>query len=176
MRSASSSGAASGMKMAESTLDVEQIKKLLPHRAPMLFVERLTDIVKMESATGWKAVSINEPFFQGHFPEYAVMPGVLIVEAMAQTAGAVVMHSLGLEREKDIVYFMTIEKARFRKPVRPGDMLRMDVKALRRRGPVWRFAGQAFVGDVLCAEAEFSAMIRDSTDDGDDGDSPNSNR
>ena len=143
MRSASSSGAASGMTMAESTLDVEQIKKLLPHRAPMLFVERLTDIVKMESATGWKAVSINEPFFQGHFPEYAVMPGVLIVEAMAQTAGAVVMHSLGLEREKDIVYFMTIEKARFRKPVHPGVLLRMPVKALRRRGPVWRFEGHA---------------------------------
>ncbi|MGZ5928322.1 MAG: 3-hydroxyacyl-ACP dehydratase FabZ [Rhizomicrobium sp.] len=147
------------MTMAESTLDVEQIKKLLPHRAPMLFVERLTDIVKMESATGWKAVSINEPFFQGHFPEYAVMPGVLIVEAMAQTAGAVVMHSLGLEREKDIVYFMTIEKARFRKPVHPGVLLRMPVKALRRRGPVWRFEGHAYVGDTLCAEAEFSATI-----------------
>jgi 3-hydroxyacyl-[acyl-carrier-protein] dehydratase len=145
--------------MAESTLDVEQIKKLLPHRAPMLFVERLTDIVKLESATGWKAVSINEPFFQGHFPDYAVMPGVLIVEAMAQTAGAVVMHSLGLEREKDIVYFMTIEKARFRKPVHPGNLLRMPVKALRRRGPVWRFQGQAYVGDTLCAEAEFSATI-----------------
>src|SRR5580698_5205430 len=85
-----------------TTLDVEQIKKLLPHRPPMLFVERLTDIVAMESATGWKAVSINEPYFQGHFPDYAVFPGVLIVEAMAQTAGALVMHSLGLQREKDI--------------------------------------------------------------------------
>ncbi|HEY4275811.1 MAG TPA: 3-hydroxyacyl-ACP dehydratase FabZ [Rhizomicrobium sp.] len=145
--------------MAETTLDIAQIKKLLPHRAPMLFVERLTDIVPLESATGWKAVSINEPFFQGHFPDYAVMPGVLIVEAMAQTAGAVVMHSLGLEREKDIVYFMTIEKARFRKPVIPGDMLRMPVKAIRRRGPVWRFGGEAYVGDTLCAEAEFSATI-----------------
>ena len=154
--------------MAESTLDVEQIKKLLPHRAPMLFVERLTDIVKMQSATGWKAVSINEPFFQGHFPEYAVMPGVLIVEAMAQTAGAVVVHSLGFEREKRIVYFMTIEKARFRKPVHPGDMLRMPVKALRRRGPVWRFEGQAYVGDTLCAEAEFSAMIHDGAEVSDD--------
>lgn len=150
--------------MAKSTLDVAQIKKLLPHRPPMLFVERLTDIVKMESATGWKAVSINEPYFQGHFPDYAVMPGVLIVEAMAQTAGAVVMHSLGLEREKDIVYFMTIEKARFRKPVHPGDMLRMPVQALRRRGPVWRFQGQAYVGDMLCAEAEFSATIHGGAD------------
>ena len=154
--------------MTESTLDVAQIKKLLPHRPPMLFVERLTDIVKLESATGWKAVSINEPYFQGHFPDYAVMPGVLIVEAMAQTAGAVVMHSLGLEREKDIVYFMTIEKARFRKPVHPGDMLRMPVKALRRRGPVWRFQGHAYVGDMLCAEAEFSATIHGGAEASDD--------
>jgi 3-hydroxyacyl-[acyl-carrier-protein] dehydratase len=144
-----------------TALDVEQIKKLLPHRPPMLLVERLTDIVKLESATGWKAVSINEPYFQGHFPDHAVMPGVLIVEAMAQTAGAVVMHSLGVEREKSVVYFMTIEKARFRKPVHPGNMLRMPVKALRRRGPVWRFEGQAFVGETLCAEAEFSATIFD---------------
>ncbi len=154
--------------MTEPTLDVAQIKKLLPHRPPMLFVERLTDIVKMQSATGWKAVSINEPYFQGHFPDYAVMPGVLIIEAMAQTAGALVMHSLGLEREKDIVYFMTIEKARFRKPVHPGDMLRMPVKALRRRGPVWRFGGQAFVGDTLCAETEFSATIHAGAEANDD--------
>lgn len=154
--------------MAEPSLDVVQIKKLLPHRPPMLLVERLTDIVPMQSATGWKAVSINEPYFQGHFPDYAVMPGVLIVEAMAQTAGAVVVHSLGFEREKRIVYFMTIEKARFRKPVHPGEMLRMPVKALRRRGPVWRFEGQAYVGDTLCAEAEFSAMIHDGAEVSDD--------
>jgi 3-hydroxyacyl-[acyl-carrier-protein] dehydratase len=147
------------------TLDVERIKKLLPHRAPFLFVERLTDIVPEQSATGWKAVSINEPHFQGHFPDYAVMPGVLIVEAMAQTAGALVVHSLGFAREKRIVYFMTIEKARFRKPVTPGDMLRMPVNTIRRRGPVWRFEGQAYVGDTLCAEAEFSAMIHDGADE-----------
>ena len=150
-------------------LDVEQIKKLLPHRAPFLFVERLTDIVASQSATGHKAVSINEPHFLGHFPDHAVMPGVLIVEAMAQTAGALVVHSLGFARDKRIVYFMTIEKARFRKPVRPGDMLRMPVKALRRRGPVWRFEGHAYVGDTLCAEAEFSAMIHDGSDSGDTG-------
>jgi 3-hydroxyacyl-[acyl-carrier-protein] dehydratase len=154
--------------MTDATLDVEQIKKLLPHRAPMLMVERLSEIVKMQSATGWKAVSINEPFFRGHFPDYAVMPGVLIVEAMAQTAGAVVMHSLGFEREKHIVYFMTIEKARFRKPVHPGNLLRMPVKAIRRRGPVWRFGGEAYVGEELCAEAEFSATIYDGVDISDD--------
>ena len=147
--------------MTDNTiLDVEQIKKLLPHRPPMLFVEKLTDIVPSESATGYKAVSVNEPFFQGHFPERAVFPGVLIVEAMAQTAGALVVHSLG-GPVSSVVYFMTIEKARFRKPVGPGDLLRMPVKLVRRRDPVWKFAGQAFVGDMLVAEAEFAAMITD---------------
>jgi 3-hydroxyacyl-[acyl-carrier-protein] dehydratase len=141
-------------------LDVEQIKTLLPHRAPMLFVEKLTDIVPGESATGYKAVSFNEPFFLGHFPDRAVMPGVLIVEAMAQTAGALVVHSLEGQSAR-AVYFMTIEKARFRKPVVPGDLLRMPVKRLKQRGPVWKFEGQAFVGEDLCAEAEFSAMIHD---------------
>jgi 3-hydroxyacyl-[acyl-carrier-protein] dehydratase len=139
-------------------LDVEQIKKLLPHRAPMLLVEKLADIVPGESATGYKAVSINEPFFMGHFPERALMPGVLIVEAMAQTAGALVVHSLG-EQASSSVYFLTIDSARFRKPVVPGDLLRMPVKKLRQRGPVWKFEGKAFVGEDLCAEAEFSAMI-----------------
>lgn len=151
--------------MADVTLDVEQIKKLLPHRAPFLFVERLSDIVPNESAVGHKAVSFNEPHFQGHFPEFAVMPGVLIVEAMAQTAGALVVHSLGQASASQRVYFMTIDKARFRKPVRPGDMLRFPVKALRHRGPVWRFEGKAYVGDELCAEAEFSAMIFDGKDE-----------
>jgi len=141
-------------------LDVEQIKQLLPHRAPMLMVEKLADIVPRESATGYKAVSINEPYFMGHFPDRAVMPGVLIVEAMAQTAGALVVHSMS-GKTGPAVYFLTIEKARFRKPVVPGDLLRMPVKKLAQRGPVWKFEGQAFVGDVLCAEAEFSAMIHD---------------
>jgi 3-hydroxyacyl-[acyl-carrier-protein] dehydratase len=150
------------MTMAEAAqlvLNVEQIKKLLPHRAPFLFIERLTDIVPNESATAYKAVSYNEPHFQGHFPNFSVMPGVLIVEAMAQAAGALVMHSLGWTTENRLVYFMTIDNARFRRPVTPGDMLRMPVKAIRRRGPVWKFSGQAFVDDALCAEAEFSAMI-----------------
>ena len=142
------------------TLEVEQIKKLLPHRAPMLLVEKLADIVPGESATGYKAVSINEPWFLGHFPERALMPGVLIVEAMAQTAGALVIHSLQ-EAASSSVYFLTIEEARFRKPVVPGDLLRMQVKKLRQRGPVWKFEGQAFVGEDLCAEAQFSAMIHD---------------
>ena len=156
------------------SLDLEQIKRLLPHRAPFLFVERLCEIQPGESAVGYKAVSYNEPYFQGHFPELAVMPGVLIVEAMAQTAGALVVHTLGLSSENRVVYFMTIDKARFRRPVKPGDMLRIPVRALRRRGPVWKFAGEAFVDGELCAEAEFGAMIRDAGQTDGDEDSPNS--
>jgi 3-hydroxyacyl-[acyl-carrier-protein] dehydratase len=143
----------------QPVLDVEQIKSLLPHRAPFLFVERLTDIVAFESAVGHKAVSFNEPHFAGHFPNYAVMPGVLIVEAMAQTAGALIVHSIA-PMEIPSVFFMGIDRARFRRPVVPGDMLRFPVKALQHRGPVWKFEGKAFVGEALCAEAEFSAMIR----------------
>lgn len=157
-----------------NSLDVDQIQQLLPHRAPFLFLEKLTDIVPGESAIGHKAVSFNEPHFQGHFPDFPVMPGVLIVEAMAQAAGALVMHTLGLGAKNRLVYFMTIDKARFRRPVRPGEMLRMPVRALQKRGPVWRFAGEAYVGEKLCAEAEYSAMIaprnqpeHDSTSDGD---------
>jgi len=146
---------------ADLSLDVEQIKKLLPHRAPFLFVERLTDIVSYESAIGHKAVSFNEPHFAGHFPNYAVMPGVLIVEALAQAAGALIVHSMALSATPN-VFFMGIDKARFRRPVVPGDMLRMPVRALQHRGPVWKFEGKAYVGENLCAEAEFSAMIRDS--------------
>ncbi len=153
------------------SLDVEQIKRLLPHRAPFLFIEKLTEIKPGVSAVGYKAVSFNEPHFQGHFPGFAVMPGVLLVEAMAQAAGALVVHSLGLTKDNRIVYFMTIDKARFRNPVKPGDVLRIPVKALRHRGPVWRFMGEAYVGDTLCAEAEFSAMIRDQATDEDPSDS-----
>ena len=144
-------------------LDVEQVKRLLPHRAPFLMIDRLTVTAAGESAIGWKAVTITEPHFAGHFPQYAVMPGVLIVEAMAQTAGALVVHSLGLTDQPRMVYFMTIDKARFRRPVHPGVLLRLPVQVLRHRGPVWRFEGKAYVGEELCAEAEYSAMLTDST-------------
>jgi 3-hydroxyacyl-[acyl-carrier-protein] dehydratase len=153
-------------------LDVEDIKRLLPHRAPFLFVERLFDIVPFESGTGLKAVGYNEPYFMGHFPAFAVMPGVLIVEAMAQSAGALVMYSLQQSVENHIVYFMTIEKVKFRRPVRPGDVLRMPVKALRRRGQIWWFEGHAYVGDVLCAEAQYSAMIQVPTKDSERNENP----
>lgn len=139
--------------------DIKQIMALLPHRAPMLMIDRLIDIVPGISATGVKSVSINEPFFAGHFPGHPVMPGVLIVEAMAQAAGALVVHSLGGANMEKIVYFMTIDKARFRHPVVPGDQLMIPVKVQRSRGPVWRFTGEAYVNGKLCAEAEYSAMI-----------------
>jgi len=157
---------------AKVVLDTEAILRLLPHREPILMVEKLADIVPYESATGYKAVSFNEPHFAGHFPGHPVMPGVLIVEGMAQTAGALVMHSLNIQAENRVVYFMTIEKARFRRLVRPGDVLQMKVKAVRRRGPVWRFSGEAFVDGALCAEAQFSAMIQE----GDNGGPSDGNR
>jgi len=148
-------------KTGGASLNVEEIKRLLPHRAPFLFIDRLTNIRPNESAIGWKAVGFNEPYFAGHFPDYAVMPGVLIVEAMAQTAGALVMHTLSQQDQGKLVYFMAIDKARFRKPVHPGDMLRIPVMVKQERRPVWRFEGKAYVGDTLCAEAEYSAMIVD---------------
>src|SRR5512147_2931251 len=121
------------------SIDVKRLMELLPHRAPMLMIDRLIDIVPGVSATGIKCVSINEPFFAGHFPGHPIMPGVLIVEAMAQAAGALVVHSLGGANQEKIVYFMTIDKARFRHPVVPGDQLIIPVNVQRSRGPVWRF-------------------------------------
>src|SRR5215475_14381099 len=137
-------------------LDLEHIKRLLPHRPPFLMIDRLTDIKPGESAVAWKAVTPDEPHFRGHFPGYPVMPGVLIVEAMAQAAGALVVHTLGLEDQRRIVYFMTIDRARFRRPVLPTVTLRIPVQVLRHRGSVWRFEGKAYVGEELCAEAEYS--------------------
>jgi 3-hydroxyacyl-[acyl-carrier-protein] dehydratase len=141
------------------SLDIQAIRDILPHRFPMLLVDRIEELEE-DRVVGIKNVTANEPFFMGHFPDFPVMPGVLIVEAMAQTAGALVVYSLK-GKASSSVYFLTIDEARFRKPVVPGVLLRMPVKKLRQRGPVWKFEGQAFVGEELCAEAQFSAMIHD---------------
>jgi 3-hydroxyacyl-[acyl-carrier-protein] dehydratase len=142
-------------------LDTAALKRLIPHRYPMLLIDRLSDVRSGVSAVGWKAVTVNEPYFAGHFPDYAVMPGVLIVEAMAQAAGALVVHTLGFYDQRKSVYFLTVDKARFRKPVHPGDVLRLPVKVQQHRSKVWRFEGRAYIGETLCAQAEFSAMIMD---------------
>ncbi|KAB7739309.1 3-hydroxyacyl-ACP dehydratase FabZ [Parvibaculum sedimenti] len=141
--------------------DIKRVMELLPHRYPMLMIDKIVEMKGSESATGIKNVSANEPFFQGHFPGHPVMPGVLIVEAMAQTAGALVLSGLGADAEGKIVYFMTIERARFRKPVQPGDVLKIHVTKIHSRGPVWKFSGEAKVDGVLVAEADYSAMIVD---------------
>jgi 3-hydroxyacyl-[acyl-carrier-protein] dehydratase len=142
-------------------LDVVEIMKMIPHRYPILLVDRLIDYKENEYAVGLKNVTINEPHFNGHFPGMPVMPGVLIIEAMAQTSAILVVKTLGEEARGKIVYFMTIDNARFRKPVVPGDTLHIHVTKIRQRGPVWKFDGVAKVGDVVCAEARFSAMLTD---------------
>ncbi len=140
-------------------LNTLQIMELIPHRYPFLLIDRLTGIEPFERAVGIKNVSINEPHFEGHFPGRPIMPGMLIVEAMAQTAACLVMYSLQLKKEGQVVYFMSIEEARFRKPVVPGDRLEIHVQKQRRRGNVWRFSADGMVDGVLVAEATYTAMI-----------------
>ena len=149
----------SSEKLGEA--DIKRVMELLPHRYPMLMIDGIKEMRGTESAIGIKNVTFNEPHFQGHFPGLPVMPGVLIVEAMAQTAGAVVLGGLGQGAEGKVVYFMSIEKAKFRKPVVPGDVLNIHVSKLQNRGPVWKFNGQAKVDGAVVAEADFSAMIID---------------
>ena len=146
---------------ATPSIDIGRIMQMLPHRYPMLMIDRMVDVVPGVSAVGLKNVSINEHFFQGHFPSHPVMPGVLIVEAMAQTAAALVVHTVGTASEGKIVYFMSIESAKFRRPVVPGDQLRVEVTKAQSRGTVWRFDGAATVDGTLVADATFAAMIRD---------------
>lgn len=146
---------------AGATIEIDRIKQMIPHRYPMLMIDRIVDVVPNERATGIKNVTINEPFFQGHFPSFPVMPGVLIVEAMAQTAAVLVVESLGPEKEGRLVYFMSIDAARFRKPVVPGNTIKIHVERQRNRGNVWKFKGEAKVDGVLVAEATYAAMIRD---------------
>ena len=149
-------------KKAVDLIDITRIMEMIPHRYPFLMIDRMVDVVPSERATGIKSVSINEPYFQGHFPGHPVMPGVLILEAMAQTAAALVVHSMGKDAEGKLVYFMSVESARFRKPVTPGDTLYIHVVKKLSRGNVWKFSAQAVVDGNVMAEAIYSAMIRDS--------------
>jgi 3-hydroxyacyl-[acyl-carrier-protein] dehydratase len=142
-------------------IDILRIMEMIPHRHPFLMIDRVVDVVANLRATGIKNLSINESFFQGHFPSRPVMPGVLIIEAMAQTAAVLVVHTLGPESEGKLVYFMSVDNARFRRPVFPGDQLSVHVLKQRSRGNVWKFEGRAMVGDNLTAEAVFAAMILD---------------
>ena len=149
------------MSDAAVNIDILRIMEMIPHRYPFLLVDRIVEFVPGERAVGLKNVSMNEPHFQGHFPQMPVMPGVLIVEAMAQTAAIMVVNTLGKESEGKLVYFMSIDDARFRKPVVPGDSLYIHVTKIQNRRNVWKFRGEAKVGDVVCAEATFGAMIMD---------------
>ncbi|MCZ6509824.1 MAG: 3-hydroxyacyl-ACP dehydratase FabZ [Alphaproteobacteria bacterium] len=144
-----------------TSIDVLEVMELIPHRPPFLMIDRVEDMVRNVSAVGVKNVTIDEPFFAGHFPSRPVFPGVLIIEAMAQTAGVLVIESLGEGERGKLVYFMSIDSARFRKPVVPGDQLRLEVRVQRHRGPVWKFAGEAKVDGKIVAEAVYSAMIMD---------------
>ena len=142
-------------------IDIAGIMYAIPHRYPFLMIDRVTELVVNVSAVGIKNVSINEGFFQGHFPGHPVMPGVLIVESMAQTAAVLVVATLGPDAAGKTVYFMTIENAKFRRPVVPGDQLRLEVEKIRNRGTVWKFRAVARVGVTSVAEATFGAMIMD---------------
>ena len=141
------------------SFDIHRVKELLPHRYPFLYIDKMRDVVLGQSAVGIKNVTINEDLFQGHFPSKPVFPGVLIVEAMAQTASALVVETLELAGKNPLVYFMSLEATKFRKLVEPGDQLELHVKLIRRRGKVWKFGGQAIVEGNLVAESEFTAMI-----------------
>jgi 3-hydroxyacyl-[acyl-carrier-protein] dehydratase len=146
------------------TADIARVLQLLPHRYPFLLVDRIYDMDGDRSAVGVKNVTINEPFFQGHFPQYPVMPGVLIIEGLAQTAGALCVASLSEDYKADLVYFMGIDRAKFRRPVLPGDQLHYHVRKVRNRGRVWKFFGEAKVDGQVAAEAEVSAMLADSAE------------
>lgn len=151
-------------KAARTSIDIARILKLLPHRYPFLLLDRIYDVNGDVSCVGIKNVTINEPFFQGHFPQYPVMPGVLIIEGLAQTAGALCVNSLGEDYKTELVYFMGIDRAKFRKPVLPGDQLHYHVRKIRNRGRVWRFFGEAKVDGQTVAEAEISAMLANTAD------------
>jgi 3-hydroxyacyl-[acyl-carrier-protein] dehydratase len=142
-------------------IDLKRIMQMIPHRYPFLMIDKVINVVRGTSATGIKNVTINEPHFQGHFPRWPVMPGVLIIEAMAQTAAVLVVDAIGEQAAGKLVYFTSIDNARFRRPVVPGSMLQIHVERVHSRGMVWKFSGRAMVDDKLMAEATYAAMIMD---------------
>lgn len=150
-----------GLERVDDELDVLGIMKLIPHRYPFLMIDQVVDIVLDQSATGIKNVTINEPYFQGHFPQQPIMPGVLIIEAMAQTSAVLVVKTMKGSAAGKLVYFMTVHDGRFRKPVVPGNRLLIHVNKLQQRRNVWKFNGKARVDGVLMAEATYTAMIMD---------------
>ena len=144
---------------ARPQADIGKIKRMIPHRYPFLLIDRVVNIEVNRYAVGLKQVTVNEPHFQGHFPQLPIMPGVLIIEAMAQTSAVLVVETMDLIDKDLLVYFMSIDTAKFRHVVTPGDTLELHVTVMRGRGKIWKFRGEARVGDTLCAEAEFTAMI-----------------
>lgn len=144
-----------------AVVDIAGIMQAIPHRYPMLMIDRVVDLIRDHSAVGIKNVSVNEGFFQGHFPGHPVMPGVMIIESMAQTAAVLVVETLGPEAAGKVVYFMSIEGAKFRRPVVPGDQLRIHVTKERHRGQVWKFSAVARVDGISVAEATYAAMLMD---------------
>jgi len=143
----------------DNPIDIHKIMQHLPHRYPFLLVDRILDLVPGERITGLKNVTINEPFFQGHFPEMPIMPGVLIVEAMAQVGGVLIAETVDLKALGGLIYFMSIDKVRFRKPVQPGDQLIFDLEVLKIRSTAVKMAGRATVDDILVAQGEFMAAL-----------------
>jgi 3-hydroxyacyl-[acyl-carrier-protein] dehydratase len=146
-------------------LDIRRVMAALPHRYPMLLIDRVLELVPRKSIVCIKAVTINEPFFQGHFPTRPIMPGVLLVEAMAQASGVLAVESLGLAGSGKLVYFMAIDGAKFRKPVEPGVLLRIETELVQDRGKICKFAGRVLIDGALAAEANFTAMIADPPSD-----------
>jgi 3-hydroxyacyl-[acyl-carrier-protein] dehydratase len=146
-------------EIVQTSIDIEEILRCIPHRPPFLLVDRAEDYRPHRSIVGIKSVSINEPYFVGHFPGRPVMPGVLIIEALAQTGGVLMSKSLQVDVENKGIMFISVDNCRFRHPVRPGDVLRMPVEVLRARGDVFKFRGQGMVGDKVAAECEFAAML-----------------
>lgn len=144
---------------AATEIDITEILTRLPHRYPFLLVDRAEEYRVSQSIIGIKCVTVNEPYFQGHFPAYPVMPGVLLIEAIAQTGALLMSKSLNVDVEGKTILFMSVDDARFRTPVRPGDVIRMPVEVLRARGDVFKFRGKAMVGDKVAAEAAFAAMV-----------------